>query len=96
MDAAPSAPPTGQMSASQRWSTPAFVAGLWLLDTLLHVVGQLLNPDTSGSYFISSILYLSAGPVFAALVASAIARRADCLLPIAAALLFIDAVATVC
>ena len=96
MDAAPSAPPTEQMSTSQRWSTPAFVAGLWLLDTLLHVVAQLLNPDASGSYFISSILYLSAGPVFAALVASAIARRADRLLPIAAALLFIDAVATVC
>ena len=78
-----------------RWSTPAFVAGLWLLDTLLHVAAQVVNPDASGSYFVSSILYLSAGPVFAALLASAIARRAERLLPIAAVLLLVDAVATI-
>ena len=95
MDAAPP-PSTEPMAVTRRWSTPAFVAELWLLDTLLHVAAQLVNPEASGSYFLSSILYLSAGPVFAALVASAIARRADHLLPIAAVLLLVDAVAAAC
>lgn len=78
------------------WSTPGIVAGLWLLDTLLHVLHQLLLPGTTTTFFVSSVLYMSAGPVLAALVASAIARRGDHLLALAASLLLIDCLALVC
>jgi hypothetical protein len=79
--------------AAGRWGNPAVVAGLWVLVTLLFVFDQVRFPGSDSSELVSSILYLSAAQVLAALVAAAIAGIGHRALTLAALLLFVECVA---
>lgn len=83
--------------AWKQWGSPAVVVGLWLLATILHVAQQFGFPlAASGTVYMSPVLFLAAGPVLAALVAAAIARRHELALEWAASLLIVDCVASLC
>jgi len=88
--------PRTRVSASEnKWDNPFLLVGLWLLATILHVVGQLVFPEFVSMPFASSFLYLSATPVFAALVASVVAGPPQRPFRLASALLAVDIAAVV-
>ena len=79
----------------REWGSPAMVAGLWLAATLLHVFQQLRFPEAAtGTLYLSPALFLSAVPILAALVASAIAQPRGRALGLVASLLVIDCAAS--
>lgn len=79
----------------KQWGSPATVVVLWLAATLLHVVEQFLFPQAAtGTLYLSPVLFLSAVPVLAALVASAIVRPPERTLGLVASLLVVDCAAS--
>jgi hypothetical protein len=86
--------PVVRAVTKRNWDSPVLVAGLWFFATLLHVLQQLLFPGVVTSQpFASSVLYLSAGPVLAAFVATAISGVRERFFRVSAWLLAIDCVA---
>lgn len=77
-------------SQGGNWGRPGIVAGLWLIEALLNVQDQIFFPDDSGPYYVSSVLFYSGIPVLMALIGSAIVRRPDRALPLAAQLLLLS------
>jgi hypothetical protein len=79
---------------TEKLGRPGVVAGLWALVTLFYVIDQVRFPGGDDT-LVSSVLYLSAAPVLAALVAAAIAGLGRRALSLAGALLLVDAVAEI-
>ena len=85
-----STPPTSvDPHAAEGLNRPGVVAGLWIVVTFLYVADQVRFPDFDNSVLVSSILYLSAIPVFAALVAARIAGLGHRALALAGTLLLV-------
>ncbi|WP_118855753.1 C13 family peptidase [Sphingomonas mesophila] len=89
------AAPIARAAAETRLGAPAIIALLWLAAAFVHAFGQVRFPNfEDGTPTVSSILYLSTGPVLAALVAAAVARKRSAVLPLAGGLLVIELIAS--
>src|SRR5215213_9390575 len=93
-DAKPPPPPSAEVPetddpGTDRLGKPGVVAGLWALATILNIIDQVRFPDPDDPALVSSILFLPAVLILAALVAAAIAGLRQRALWLAGALLLV-------
>ena len=82
-------PPSVDIPKNEGLNRPGIVAGLWMILTFLYVADQIRFPDPEHSVLVSSILFLSAIPVFAALIAARITALGHRALALAATILLV-------
>lgn len=82
-------PPSVDIPENDGLNRPGIVAGLWIILTFLYVADQIRFPDPEHSVLVSSILFLSAIPVFTALIAARITALGHRALALAATMLLL-------